>query len=89
MNEQTVIDLAASTVWITVQVAGPALIAALVMGLLVSVFQAATQINEQTITFIPKVALMLVAMLVCGPWILQKLMSFTITLFQEIPRYGR
>ncbi len=88
MNEQTVLDLASSTVWLTIQVAAPALLAALVMGLVVSVFQAATQINEQTITFIPKVALMIVAMLFCGPWIMQKMMTFTISLFQEIPRFG-
>lgn len=85
MTEQTIIDLASQTVWISVQVAAPPLLAALIVGLVISVIQAATQINEQTITFIPKVFMMLLAMLFCGPWIIEKMVSFTVQIFQEIP----
>jgi len=85
MNEETILELAARTTWLSVQIAAPALIAALVVGLVISIFQAATQINEQTMSFIPKILAMVLALVICGPWIIQKMMSFTITLIQEIP----
>jgi flagellar biosynthesis protein FliQ len=88
MNEETVLDLAAKTIWLSVQIAAPPLLAALVTGLVISIFQAATQINEQTLSFIPKVLIMLLAMVICGPWIMQKMMGFTINLIQEIPTIG-
>ena len=85
MTEQTVLDIATKTIWLTIQIASPALLAALVAGLLVSIFQAATQINEQTMSFIPKIVVMLVALVICGPWILQKMVGFTTNLLKEIP----
>jgi len=85
MNEQTVIDIASKTIWVTMQIAAPALIAALIAGLLVSIFQAATQINEQTMSFIPKVVVMLATLIICGPWIIQTMVGFTVNLFREIP----
>ncbi len=88
MNEQNVIDIASRTIWVTMQVAAPALIAALIAGLIVSIFQAATQINEQTMSFIPKVVVMLATLIICGPWIIQTMVGFTMTLFQEIPKFS-
>jgi flagellar biosynthetic protein FliQ len=85
MTDQTVLDLGAKAMWVTLQVAAPVLIAVLVTGLLVSVFQAATQINEQTLSFIPKVLFMTVALVICGPWILHLMMEYTIELFNGIP----
>lgn len=85
MDEQGVLAIAANTVWLCMEIAAPALLSSLVIGLIVSIFQAATQINEQTMSFIPKVVGMLVTMIIFGPWILQKLMGFTIALFKEIP----
>ena len=85
MTDQTIIDLGVRTIWVALKIAAPALLATLVTGLVVSVFQAATQINEQTLTFIPKVLLMTVALVVFGPWILETMMTFTTTLFNEIP----
>jgi flagellar biosynthetic protein FliQ len=85
MNEQSIVDLGAKTIWLSIQMASPALFAALIVGLIVSILQAATQINEQTLVFIPKTLAMLAAMIICGPWIIQKMMEFTITLFKEIP----
>ena len=85
MNEATVMDITAKTIWLAIQIASPALVAALITGLIISVFQAATQINEQTISFIPKILVMLAALVICGPWIVQKMMGFTIDLFKEIP----
>jgi flagellar biosynthesis protein FliQ len=85
MTEQSVMDLAAKTIWVTIQVAAPALLATLVMGLLVSIFQAATQINEQTLSFIPKVLAMTVTLVIFGPWILRVMMGFTIEIIKGIP----
>lgn len=85
MTEQWVIDIAWNTIWLTLKVAAPALLATLVVGLLVSVFQAATQINEQNLVFIPKIIAMAVAIIICGPWILRLLVNFTVELFHQIP----
>jgi flagellar biosynthetic protein FliQ len=84
MTEQTVVDIATDTIWITVLIATPSLLAALIIGLVVSVFQAATQINEQTLTFIPKILTIFIAFVVCGPWLTRKMMEFTVTLFSMI-----
>ncbi|MCX6130957.1 MAG: flagellar biosynthesis protein FliQ [Proteobacteria bacterium] len=89
MTEQAILDIGWNTIWLAMKVASPALIATLVMGLLVSIFQAATQINEQTLSFIPKVLAMSAAMVVCGPWVLRLLMNFTINLIRDIPNIVR
>lgn len=84
MNDQTVIDIAAKSVWVTIQIAAPILIAAMLVGLIISIFQAATQINEQTLSFIPKIIIMMVVFVIFGPWILQVIVNFTIMLFNQI-----
>lgn len=89
MTEQTILDLATQSIWITVEIATPALAAALIVGLLVSIFQAATQINEQTLTFIPKIIAMTIAMVICGPWMMQTMLTFTTRLMRELPTYIR
>ena len=85
MNEQTVMDLAAKSLIVLMKVASPALIAIMLTGLIVSIFQAATQINEQTLSFIPKIFAMTFAILATGPWILQVIIIFTKGLFNSIP----
>lgn len=85
MTDQTVLDLGAKAMWITLQVSAPVLMASLIMGLVISVFQAATQINEQTLSFIPKILAMTAALVVCGPWILHLMMDFTVEIFNGIP----
>ncbi len=85
MNEQVVMDLGMKTIWTAILVASPALLTVLFVGLLVSIFQAATQINEQTLSFIPKIVVMTIALAVCGPWIIQTMMEFTMQLFNDIP----
>ncbi len=85
MNEQALIDIGIKSIWVAIQVASPALLTVLFVGLAVSVFQAATQINEQTLSFIPKVVVMTIALAICGPWIIQTMMEFTMQLFNEIP----
>ncbi len=85
MTEQTIIDIGMRAVVTAMEVAAPALLAALFMGLFVSILQAATQIQEQTLSFIPKVVAMAATLVIFGPWILQKMMSFTTNLFRGIP----
>ena len=62
MTDQTVIDLGSRAMWVAVQVAAPALLTTLLVGILVSIFQAATQINEQTLSFIPKILVLTAAL---------------------------
>lgn len=87
MTEQTVIDIAVKTIWTTVKIASPALIATLVIGLVVSIFQAATQIQEQTLSFIPKILGMTAASVFFGPWIIQVMIQFTTRIFKGIPEF--
>lgn len=87
MTEQMVIDIASKGLWVAIKVAAPALLAILVTGLAVSIVQAATQINEQTMSFIPKVLAMTLALIFFGPWIIKLLMEFTIMIISGIPGY--
>ncbi len=84
MTEQAVIDIVTKTIWVAMEVAAPALFAVLLMGLAISIFQAATQINEQTLSFIPKIVAMTVAFVFFGPWIMRTMMTFTVNLFKSI-----
>lgn len=77
MTPDTVIDLGREALTVTVLLAAPLLLAALVTGLLVGLFQAATQIQEQTLSFIPKLLAMVIALLATGPWLLQTITDFT------------
>ncbi len=67
---------------------GPMLIVAMAVGLMVSIFQAATQINEQTMTFIPKIVAVFVALLIFAPWLMNLLISFATTMFTGIATLG-
>jgi flagellar biosynthetic protein FliQ len=70
---------------ITLLLAAPMLVVALVTGLIIGAFQAATQINEQTLSFIPKLLALALTMVVAGPWMLKVLLSYTRELFESIP----
>ena len=86
MTPETIITIVERALETMAMVASPLLITALVLGLLVSVFQAATQINEMTLTFIPKLLGVFVVMVLAGPWMLSTLMDYTIRLFTDIPQ---
>ena len=85
MNSTAVINLMSEALQLTLLVSAPLLLTALVVGLVVSVFQAATQINEMTLSFIPKLLGVFVAIVVCGPWMLQLLIDYTQRIFTNIP----
>ena len=85
MTQQSVIDIGAQAALIAMKIAAPALLAIMVAGLLISLLQAATQINEQTLSFIPKILAMSAAIFFTGPWILQTLIFYTSDLIKRIP----
>ena len=88
MTPEFVINIGRQAIETTLMVAAPMLITALVIGLIISIFQAATQINEQTMTFIPKIVGVFVALLIFAPWILQKLTAFIAMIFDQLPNIG-
>ena len=89
MSPETVIHVGRQAVETVLLTASPMLIAAMVIGLLISIFQAATQINEQTMTFIPKIVAVFVTLLIFGPWIIELLVTFTTGILAQIATIGR
>jgi flagellar biosynthetic protein FliQ len=85
MTPETVMDLAHRMLLVTTMIAAPMLLIALVTGLVIGMLQAATQINETTLSFIPKLLLLVVTLFVAGPWILRVLTDFTRDLYTSIP----
>jgi len=85
MTPETVMSIAYQAMMVTLYLGAPLLITALLIGLLVSLFQAATQINEMTLSFIPKILGVFAVLIVAGPWLLSLIIDFTRTLFQNIP----
>ena len=85
MNPQAVITLGQQALYTMLMLAAPMLLAALVVGLVVSILQAATQINEMTLSFIPKLLVLSAALFVAGPWMLGMLVDFTRELYASIP----
>jgi len=86
MTNQTVLTIAQEALQVTVLVSAPLLLTALLVGLLVSIFQAATQINEMTLSFIPKLLAMFAVLVVSGPWILSMLVDYMQRLYLSIPQ---
>jgi len=85
MNPQVVLDLYGQGFFLIVVMVGAVMVPSLIVGLMVSVFQAATQINEQTLTFLPRLIVTILVIIYLGPWLLQKLVDFTTQLFIDIP----
>jgi flagellar biosynthesis protein FliQ len=87
VSGEFVISLAEQGIYTILMVTGPILILALVVGLLVSIFQATTQIQEQTLAFIPKIVAVLLGIVIFGPWMLSVMVEFASNLFQNINRF--
>jgi flagellar biosynthetic protein FliQ len=85
MNQDTVVHLASQAMTLALKVAGPLLLAAMLVGLLVSIFQAVTQIQEQSLTLIPKIVAVAAISVLLGPWMLDQLVSYTAGLYSSIP----
>lgn len=85
MTPESVVTLGQQAVELTLMISAPLLLAALLIGLLVSIFQAATQINEQTLSFIPKIVGIFVTLIIAGPWMITMMVDFMRRLFGNIP----
>lgn len=89
MGGNFVIGIAQQVILVVLELAGPLLIAGLAVGLLVSVFQATTQIQEQSLSYIPKIAVVVVVLLLLGPWMLAQLVDFTTQILGHLQNYIR
>jgi flagellar biosynthesis protein FliQ len=85
MGADTVLELCTQALELTLRVALPLLLVGLVVGVAVSVFQAVTQIQEQTLSFIPKILALAGVLIVAGPWMLNQMLSYTTDLWSSIP----
>lgn len=88
MDQSQIMEVGSQAMWVTLQIALPVLGVSLIVGLLVSIFQAVTQLQEPTLTFIPKILVVVIVIVVAGPWMMNTLLSFTIDLWGGIPAVG-
>ena len=87
MTPETVLEVGKNALTVTTLLAAPLLLSALAVGLLIGILQAATQIQEMTLSFIPKLIVLVLALVVAGSWMLGVLTDFTVGLFQAIPDF--
>ncbi|CDE42943.1 flagellar biosynthetic protein FliQ [Clostridium sp. CAG:411] len=87
MTEDTVINITMATVWLIVKVSAPMLLVSLVVGLLISIFQTVTSIQEQTLTFVPKFLAILVTIVICGNWIMNCITTYMTELCKNFSVY--
>jgi flagellar biosynthesis protein FliQ len=88
VDQSQIMEIGARAMWVTLQISLPVLGVSLVVGLLVSIFQAVTQLQEPTLTFIPKILATVVVIVIAGPWMLNTMLGFTIDLWSGIPAVG-
>ena len=89
MTETSLIELARRGMLVTIELAMPILMVTLIIGVLISIFQAATQIQETTLTFVPKIVALVIAFALMGPWMLSVIVHFTSSLFTGMPQMLR
>ena len=89
MDQGQIMEIGAKTMWVTLQISLPVLGVSLIVGLLVSIFQAVTQLQEPTLTFIPKILAVVVVIVVAGPWMMNTMLAFTVELWGGIPTIGK
>ncbi|MFN0146806.1 MAG: flagellar biosynthesis protein FliQ [Dehalococcoidia bacterium] len=89
MNQDVVLGLAREALWVSLLVGGPILGISLVVGVVVSILQAVTQVNEQSLAFVPKVVAVFAGVILFGPWMLETLVAFSAGLFSNMGSYGR
>lgn len=89
MTPEFVVKFAQEAIKVTLLVSMPMLLFGLIVGVVISIFQAVTQIQEMTLTFVPKILIVMVALLYFSSWMLEQLMQFTMTTINQIPYYIR
>ncbi len=85
MTPETITTIGQQALWVTIMIAAPLLGSALAIGLLVGMIQAATQINEMTLSFIPKLLVLVMSLVLAGPWMLTVIINYTRQLMEQIP----
>ncbi|MCD5993017.1 flagellar biosynthesis protein FliQ [Pseudomonas sp. CDFA 602] len=85
MTPEVAVDLFREALWLTTVLVAILVVPSLICGLLVAMFQAATQINEQTLSFLPRLIVMLITLIVIGPWLLKIFMEYMLSLYSSIP----
>ncbi len=89
MSQQFVIHIFQSAIYTVLMLTAPVLGLALIVGLMIGIFQAVTSINEMTLTFIPKIVVVVLALVFFSPWIMKVMLIFTIDLIQQIPNFAK
>ncbi len=89
MDTAIVIDIAREALWLIIICAAPLLLVSLVVGLVISIFQTVTSIQEQTLTFVPKIISIFITLILCGGWIMDNIVSFMTRLFENFATYVR
>ena len=89
MTQDTVIDITIATVWLILKVSAPMLLISLIVGLVISVFQTVTSIQEQTLTFVPKFLAILLSLVLCGGWIMENIVAYMTELCNNFSIYVR
>ncbi|MBO9649290.1 MAG: flagellar biosynthesis protein FliQ [Variovorax sp.] len=86
MTPESVMTIGNQAIQVSLMLGAPLLLVALVIGLVISIFQAATQINEATLSFIPKLVAIFLTLIIAGPWMLEKMLDYIRALFMSIPQ---
>jgi flagellar biosynthetic protein FliQ len=89
MSQEAAMGLGQQCMWLTAQIAAPAVLAGLTVGVLVGVLQAATQIQEQSLVYVPKIIALLATLSVCGGWMMTRMVEFTRALYLSLPHFVR
>jgi flagellar biosynthesis protein FliQ len=87
MSTDLIMGIAAETMKVTLLISAPVLLVGLIVGLVISIFQAVTQVHEMTLAFVPKILAVMLALLFAAPWMIDQLVTFTHNLFTNIPNY--
>lgn len=89
MTTDIVIDIAREALWLIIKCAAPLLLVSLLVGLIISIFQTVTSIQEQTLTFVPKILSVFITLMLCGGWIMDNIVTFMTHLFEDFSTYVR
>ena len=87
MSINDVVSIANQALWLIIKVSAPVLLVSLIIGLIISIFQTATSIQEQTLTFVPKILAVFLALMLLGHWMLREMSGFMTTLWSDFSRY--
>lgn len=89
MTTDIVIDIAREALWLIIKCSAPLLLVSLIVGLVISIFQTVTSIQEQTLTFVPKILSIFITLIICGGWIMNNIIEFMNRLFEDFSTYVR